>query len=115
MTDFVPVPPLTVPDVSWVTLDELKAQLYITHSWDDAALTALATHASTAILGYLKHAGDPAWTPTTVPADVKRSVLLLATHYWSPTGRGDVLQTKDDSVWVTIELLLARRRAPAIA
>jgi hypothetical protein len=113
--DFVPLPPAVVPDVTWVTLDELKAQLYITHTADDAALTALSTQASTAILGYLKSHGDPTWTPPTVPADVKRAVLLLATYYWGPGGRGDVLQNPDDSVWPTIERLLARRRVPAMA
>lgn len=110
-----PGPIVDVPNVSWVTLDELKDQLYITHDWDDAALTRLGTETSTAILGYLKNHGDPAWDATTVPVDVKRAVLLLATSYWSPSGRGDVPAKPDDSVWKHIEQLLARRRAPAIA
>ena len=39
--EILPLPP-TVPDVSWVTLDELKAQLYITSTVDDAACSLIA-------------------------------------------------------------------------
>lgn len=107
-----PLPPV-VPDVSWVTLDELKAQLRVTHDWDDTAITALGTQASTAILGYLKARGDPTWTPTTVPSDIKAAVLRLAGTYWR--SRGDDPKPPDEATWMAIGLLLARRRDPALA
>ena len=109
MTDILQPAP---PDVAWITLDELKAQLYITHTWDDVPLTALLTQASTAILLYLGPRGDPAWTALTVPSDIKAAVLKLAVAWWAARGAPIA---KDDLVWQAIDLLLARRRDPAIA
>lgn len=112
-----PIPPLDrdprPPDVSWVTLEEVKTQLHVSHSWDDVELTALGTQASTAILGYLHPRGDPAWTDATVPTDVKRAVLLLVGLYWR--SRGDDPKPADEATWMAIGLLLARRRDPVIA
>lgn len=106
-----PLPPAP-PDVTWITLEQLKAQLYITHSWDDVALGELSTAASTAILGYLGPRGDPAWTALTVPADIRAAVLKLAVAMWA--GRG-LPVSRDDAVWRDVGLLLDRRRDPAIA
>lgn len=105
--------PPTIPDVSWVTLEEVKNQVQVTHEWDDATLTALGKQASTAILGYLHPRADQAWTSTTVPSDVKRAVLLLVGLYW--VSRGDIPNPPDDETWKAIGLLLARRRDPVIA
>jgi len=109
----MPDPPLAPapPDVNWITLDELKAQLYITHSWDDPPLTKLITQASTAILLYLGPRGDPSWTPATVPADIGAAVLKLAVAWWA--GRGDPA-ANDSKTWKEIGLLLERRRDPAL-
>jgi len=110
--EILPLPP-TVPDVSWVTLDELKAQLYITSTVDDAALTQLGTECSTAILLYLHPRGDATWTAATVPSDVKQAVKRLATAYW--TDRGDDPKGSAGTVWTDIGLLLARRKDLVIA
>jgi len=102
------------PDVVWLTLDELKAQLYITHAWDDAALTQLITEASTAIALYLHPRVEATWVdPTTVPADVKQAVKHLATAYWRD--RGDDPQGTAKTVWDDIDVLLKRRRDPVLA
>jgi len=108
-----PLPP-SLPDVSWVTLDEVKAQVHVAHDWDDAELTALGTQASSAIAGYLHPRVDPAWTDaTTVPAEVKRAVLLLVGCYWM--SRGDLTASPDAETWTAVGLLLARRRDPVLA
>jgi hypothetical protein len=99
------------PDVAWVTLDELKAQLYITHTWDDPALTQLTTRASTAILDFLGTRGDPTWTPATVPSYVAVAVLKLAVAWWA--ARGDP-SASDERAWRDVTLLLERRRDPAV-
>jgi hypothetical protein len=105
-----PWPPAP-PDVTWITLDELKAQLYITHTWDDPPLTKLLTQASTAILIYLGPRGDATWTPTSVPADIGAAVLKLAVAWWA--GRGNPA-ANDEKTWTEIRLLLERRRDPAL-
>jgi len=99
------------PDVTWITLAQLKAQLYIAHDWDDAALGELATAASTAIELYLWPRVDPAWTDATVPADIRAGVLKLAVAMWA--GRG-LPVSKDDAIWRDVGLLLERRRDPVL-
>jgi len=99
------------PDVAWITLDELKAQLYIAHDWDDAPLTALLTQTSTRILLHLGPRGDPTWTPATVPSDIKAAVLKLSVAWWAR--RGDPAGS-DVNVWRDIDLLLAMRRDPVV-
>ena len=99
-----------------VTLAEAKVQLRILDTWHDLEVQAAVDDADAIIRGYLKDRNDDAWTDTTAPREVKRSVLLMTAHLYEH--RGDEFgpdQDNDDRVWNAIANLLRRLRDPAVA
>jgi Phage gp6-like head-tail connector protein len=107
-----------------VTLAEAKAELRITHAFEDDVITRKLAEAEAAILDYLKFPGspfapDPAWDGTTVPPVVRSAICLTLVDLMLRRGDGDP-QTTGTTVasgWPSARVrgLLERWRDPALA
>lgn len=106
MTMWAPTDPVLV------TLAQAKAQLNVTDTDHDAAITDMMTRASATIRDYVKERNDPTWTPITVPPWIAQAVLLLLGNWYEH--RGDA-QDNDAKVWEAIVTILRRSSDPAIA
>jgi hypothetical protein len=109
---------VTVP-TPLVTLQQVKDQLRLTGTQQDAIATFYAALAQDEILSYLKGWADPAWTETTVPKPVKAQILRRTTFLYED--RGDDMKKAGGSPdsaeanWKEITRALDRFRDPALA
>lgn len=106
-----------------LTLAEAKAELRITHTFEDAVIQRKLDEAEDAILDYLKvpsaQAPAPPWTAATVPPVVRSAIALTLVEMMLRRGDGDP-QTTGTTVasgWPSnrVRGLLERWRDPALA
>lgn len=102
-----------------LTLDVAKEHLRITDTDHDAEVQREADAASLAIVGYLDTKADPAWTPDTLPDDVRQSMLLLLGLFDAERGGPGIERRTSvdpaEMTWKAVERLLMRRRIPGLA
>jgi hypothetical protein len=122
MSDPIPEPQFvayhaTAP-AGLITLATAKEHLRVTDNNHDGEIVRTVAYAADVIFDYLKHGVDPAWVDeTTTPLPVQAAILKMLTHLYED--RGDRATDTDadaaETLWASIDLLLARFRVPAIA
>lgn len=95
-----------------VTLERAKQQLKEVDSARDAEIESLIEESSAAILDYIGPNADPTWTAATVPAEIRKAVLLdIAAADMGRQGDAKEPQPLSDAV----KNVLRRWRDPVLA
>lgn len=95
-----------------VTLERAKWHLRETDGYRDPEIEALIEESSASVLDYIGDRADPDWTAETVPAEIRKAVLLdLAASDVGRDGEKDGPQPLSDAV----KNVLRRWRDPVLA
>lgn len=107
---------MPTPDEPLISIDDLKSELRITHSYEDERLDRLAVQATALVLDYLE-ANDmvtgspPDWTDATVPLHVQSAILQAACNLYRHSGDAG---EEDGPITKRVKNILERERTPIV-